>query len=168
MKDNNKNKKQNNTNLEFAQELDCCSKDLNQRVEFAEEQDPNRQKSKRQKNKREDTLSSRTNAYAQGTEYSNELGTTRNAVDIKNTHDNERYMTANREKLTDLSNNNSPYQYANDFKYEIGDESYLSDISNYRANTHDFSDLENARKSYFERLNNDKRGKQNDPNKENS
>lgn len=164
MKENNKNKRKNNSNLECSQELDCdnCSKD--QRVEFAKEFDQNNQKSKKQKNRNDERhnvsgISSRTNAYAQGTEYSNELGTTRSATDTKNTHDDERYITANRDNLRNLSNNNNPYQYANDFKYEIGDESFLSDISNYRVNTQDFDDLENARKSYFERLDNEKRSK---------
>lgn len=169
MKENNKDKRKNKSNLECSQELDCenCSKD--QRVEFANEFDQNNQKGKKQKNRNNERnnysgISSRTNAYAQGTEYSNELGTTRNAVDINNTHDNERYINANRDNLRNLSGNNNPYQYAHDFKYEIGDESYLSDISNYRVNTQDFDDLENARKSYFERLNNEKRGKQNNQN----
>lgn len=154
MKSKNEKNKRNN-NVEFANEFDCCSRKAN--VEFASEFNKGNNKNKNHKARKTSADTVRTNAYAGMTEYANELGTARNATDtIGNDPITDNFV----DDFRNVTSQSAPYPYA---KYEIANEPYYAENNN---SMRDFSKLENARKSYFEKLQSDR--KQQQKNKKNS
>lgn len=146
---NKKEKQPRNDRVEFGCECGCT-----ENVEFSEEFGKNKHKNKNAKANRDGNLT-RTNAYAGMTEYANELGTARNAIDtIGNAPITDDFV----DDYRNFTTQNNPYPYAYNTQYEIAREPYHDNEDR------DFKKLEDARKNYFEKLHREHHNKHNKQN----